>query len=153
MAEWYDNYLDKGQGSVIKSLENDNKLSLEDLQGLLDYEREHDNRMKLVEYLMAIITSKKKDTQRKKLDIPKKEGKNMAKEEKVYALWNEGNRTNGIQLPSEVGGFSLSKRRPIQITEEAADYIEKTYDKESYQFLNQKDYDKFFEDRKPKESK
>jgi len=83
----------------------------------------------------------------------KSKGKNMAKEEKVYALWNESNRTNGIQLPSEVGGFSLSKRRPIQITEEAQEYIEKTYDKESYQFLNQKDYDKFFEDRKPKESK
>ena len=135
---WYDDYLNKNQSSIIKSLEEDaEKITREDLKELLEYEKANDNRMKLIEFINKLLSTKKEDVPMKK---NKKDKKGDSEGKVIYIQWT--GFTEGITLPDTVGGRSVYKKFPVPISEEALEYLEERYTKKDFKILSESDLNK-----------
>ena len=102
---WMDDYLQRYEQTVIKSIEKDwQENSLEELQTLLEIELSNDDRKKVIKALRDFIGAKEKPKQSKE-SKPKSEPKKETKEKKKkmtkdqYVIWRGS--TNGFTLPKD----------------------------------------------------
>lgn len=147
MEKWIDNYLDRGQNTIIKSLEKD-KYSNEQCKQLLEYEKANDNRMKVIDTLKKYISIGKKDNTKKEIKKPiKKENKeeiNMTEKENknnAFVIWT--GKQNGMTLPEKAGGATVLRRRPTEVTADALKYMKDTYDEDSFKELSESEFKNF----------
>lgn len=147
----YNDLLNKKYPDVITDTENDKDiLTIEDVEGLHEYERTHANRMQLLDYFKILKKSLMKNSK-----INKKEDTKMSEETKgtgLNVVLTPAFQANGISLPQRrFPGVTISKRRPLRVSKEAVDYIKKTYDKNHYLIMSDAEMKKK-QDKKDKEA-